>query len=334
MSIKIRKQLVSSRARTNAGTNNRTSITVHETANTSRGANAAAHANLQSNGNARSASWHYQVDDREVVQSFPDSVRCWHAGTATGNNSSIAIEICVNSDGDYDKALANAAALVRDLRAQYGLGRNAVVQHHNWSGKNCPSRLRASGQWTQFVASTDPDGKTKPPAPGGNTDQAASGGGRSVSAMASEVIAGKHGNGHTARRRSLGISAALYEQVRALVNQRAGGGSSSSSSGSSGGGKSVATMATEVINGQHGNGHATRRRSLGVSASVYEQVRALVNQRAGGGGSPSGGGKSVDQMAREVIAGRHGNGHANRQRSLGVNSATYQRVRARVNQLA
>ena len=332
MSIKIRKQLVSSRARTNAGTNNRTSITVHETANTSRGANAAAHANLQSNGNARSASWHYQVDDREVVQSFPDSVRCWHAGTATGNNTSIAIEICVNSDGDYDKALANAAALVRDLRAQYGLGRSAVVQHHNWSGKNCPSRLRTSGQWSQFVASTDPDGKTKPPAPGGNTGQAAAGGGKSVSAMASEVIAGKHGNGHTARRRSLGISAALYEQVRAEVNRRAGV-STPSAPARRPAGKSVATMASEVIDGQHGNGHANRRRSLGVSASVYEQVRAEVNRRAGGGSSRPAG-KSVSQMATEVLRGDHGNGHAQRRRSLGVNAATYAKVRQEVNRRA
>src|SRR5699024_4955345 len=44
-------------------------------------------------------------------------------------------------------------------------------------------------------------------------------------------------------------------------------------------------------------------------------------------------GKSIDQMAREVIRGQHGKGHANRQKSLGVNNATYQKVRNRVNQL-
>src|SRR5699024_4025056 len=41
-------------------------------------------------------------------------------------------------------------------------------------------------------------------------------------------------------------------------------------------------------------------------------------------------GKSIDQMAREVIRGQHGKGHANRQKSLGVNNATYQKVRNRV----
>ena len=42
-------------------------------------------------------------------------------------------------------------------------------------------------------------------------------------------------------------------------------------------------------------------------------------------------GKSIAQMATEVIAGKHGTGHANRQRSLGVNAATYAKVRAEVN---
>lgn len=152
--MKIRQQLVASRAKTWAGKSARTSITVHETANTSRGADAAAHANLQSRGNVRDASWHFQVDDREIVQSFPVDVKCWHAGRAAEH--SIAIEICVNSDGDYDKALANAAWLVRRLREQEGLSRKDVKQHNDWTGKNCPTRLRASGRWSEFLAATEP----------------------------------------------------------------------------------------------------------------------------------------------------------------------------------
>lgn len=154
--MKIRQQLVASRAKTWGEGSACTSITVHETANTSRGANAAAHANLQSRGNVRDASWHYQVDDTEIVQSFPDTVKCWHAGSSTGAANSIAIEICVNSDGDYAKALANAAWLVAHLRKKHGLDRKDVKQHHTWTGKNCPTKLRASGDWSTFVASTDP----------------------------------------------------------------------------------------------------------------------------------------------------------------------------------
>lgn len=154
--MKIRQQLVSSRAKTWGEGSACTSITVHETANTSRGANAAAHANLQSRGNVRQASWHYQVDDKEIVQSFLDTVKCWHAGSSAGAANSIAIEICVNSDGDYEKALANAAWLVRHLREKHGLGREDVKQHHHWTGKNCPTKLRASGRWSEFRAATDP----------------------------------------------------------------------------------------------------------------------------------------------------------------------------------
>ena len=41
--------------------------------------------------------------------------------------------------------------------------------------------------------------------------------------------------------------------------------------------------------------------------------------------------KTISQMADEVIKGLHGNGHAKRQKSLGVDNATYQKVRAEVN---
>lgn len=95
--------------------------------------------------------------------------------------------------------------------------------------------------------------------------------------------------------------------------------------------KSVATMAAEVIAGKHGSGHDVRRKSLGVSSAVYAQVRAEVNQRAGGKSPAKAPAKSVSTMATEVIQGKHGNGHPARQKSLGVNSATYAKVRAEVN---
>lgn len=96
-------------------------------------------------------------------------------------------------------------------------------------------------------------------------------------------------------------------------------------------GKSVATMAAEVIAGKHGTGHANRQRSLGISAAKYAEVRAEVNRRAGVKAPAKPKGKSISQMATEVIAGKHGNGHAARQRSLGVSAATYAKVRAEVN---
>ncbi len=92
--------------------------------------------------------------------------------------------------------------------------------------------------------------------------------------------------------------------------------------------KSIATMAKEVIDGKHGNGHENRRKSLGISQSQYEKVRAEVNRLASGGKSSS---KSISQMATEVIQGKHGNGHENRRKSLGISQAEYNKVRAEVN---
>lgn len=90
---------------------------------------------------------------------------------------------------------------------------------------------------------------------------------------------------------------------------------------------SVSVMAKEVLNGEHGNGHANRQRSLGVNNVTYAKVRVEVNKRASGGGSS----KSIATMATEVLAGKHGNGHTRRRRSLGVNAKTYAKVRTQVN---
>lgn len=130
--------------------NTRTHITVHETANRSRGAGAWAHARLQAGGNSRAASWHYQVDDKHIIQSFDDNVRCWHAG-ARANRSSISIEICVNSDSDYAKAVANAAWLVGHLMKKYRIPASRVVTHNYWTGKNCPTIMLKQGGFNGFV---------------------------------------------------------------------------------------------------------------------------------------------------------------------------------------
>lgn len=133
-------------------------ITIHETGNTDAGADAAAHgAYLSSSaGEAALVSWHYTVDDHAIVQHLPDNETAYHAGdgaTGPGNTQSIGIEICVNSDGDVEKAKANAAALVRLLMAEHGIPLANIKQHHDWNGKNCPATIRATpGAWEEFLA--------------------------------------------------------------------------------------------------------------------------------------------------------------------------------------
>lgn len=155
---KVRKNIVSSSVAnkvTYSGTNPKTHIVIHETANTNKGANADAHGRLQANGNSRQASWHYTVDDKEIVQSFSDNAQCWHAGNANYNRKSIGVEICVNSDGNYKKAVDNAAELVKSLMSKYNIPATNVIQHHTSSGKNCPAFMRSGSRgitWGDFNA--------------------------------------------------------------------------------------------------------------------------------------------------------------------------------------
>ncbi|WP_346922894.1 peptidoglycan-binding protein [Glutamicibacter creatinolyticus] len=156
--MKIRQQLVTKNKQTYGGVNPLLGVVVHETGNTSRGANAAAHANLQTNGNSRDASWHISVDEKEAVQSYADTEQCWHAGGREANRTRLAVEICVNEDGDYDAAFRNAAEVVRMKRIEHGWPRANVEQHFDHSGKDCPSRIRAEGRWEEFLDLTEPGG--------------------------------------------------------------------------------------------------------------------------------------------------------------------------------
>ncbi|PFA76964.1 N-acetylmuramoyl-L-alanine amidase [Bacillus cereus] len=115
-------------------------ITVHTTENTEKGADARAHANYLVNG-GDGKSWHFTVDSNRIVQHLPINENGWHAGdgnTGTGNRQSIGIETCENSDGNFEKALANVAKLVKFLMGQTGIGIGNVVPHQRWSGKYCP----------------------------------------------------------------------------------------------------------------------------------------------------------------------------------------------------
>lgn len=136
-------------------------ILFHETANKSVGANAAAHARLQKRGNVRNASWNWTVDDTEAVQSFPNGIKTWSAGR--GGLHYVSVEMCVNPDGDYAQTIQNAVELAHWLRAQ-GVG-NALVNHHDITGKDCPRQLLAgaAGGWDALVRRIN--GTPAPPRP-------------------------------------------------------------------------------------------------------------------------------------------------------------------------
>lgn len=135
-------------------------ITIHDTANANKGANAEMHAAYVKGDTAANlpVSWHFTVDDTSIYQHLPLSENAWHAGdgnNGAGNRQSIAIEICENSDGDRAKAEALAARLTAHLIETVPSllpFPECVVQHNRWSGKNCPRVLRARpGGWQGFL---------------------------------------------------------------------------------------------------------------------------------------------------------------------------------------
>lgn len=146
--VEIKKQLAPVRPGANCyGTGNKkTGVTIHQTGNARVGANAQMHANLQSA--VYSASWHWQVDDKEAIQSFEHDVQCWHAsdGRGQGNQHTIAIESCINADGNYLKSIDNLVELAAHILKQEKLTVKDVHQHNHWDTKyrkNCPAQIRA-----------------------------------------------------------------------------------------------------------------------------------------------------------------------------------------------
>ncbi|MDK0576499.1 N-acetylmuramoyl-L-alanine amidase [Clostridium perfringens] len=151
--MKINKRLSTTNVTLNA--NNPKHIIIHETDNTSKGAGAETHCKAQANGNIGKASVHYYVDDTGVYQAVEHKHATWNCGDGNNryginNKNTISIEICVNSDSDYNKAVDNTVELVRYLKNGY-YSNCQVVRHYDASRKNCPRRILANGYWNTFL---------------------------------------------------------------------------------------------------------------------------------------------------------------------------------------
>jgi len=129
-------------------------VTIHDTANPRPGAGAISHGEYLKSEHAKkkNVSWHFAVDDKIIVQSLPTSIRALHAGSKAGNDRTLAVEICVNSDSDILQATENAAELTAQLLTLGGLTTDNVYRHYDWSGKRCPAQLMSGNPytWTTF----------------------------------------------------------------------------------------------------------------------------------------------------------------------------------------
>lgn len=129
-------------------------IVIHDTGNSSNGANAEAHYRYFNGGN-RNASADFFVDDTNILQiNDYKNQYSWAVGDGNGRNgitnaNSVSIEICINSDGNYDKAVENAIELVKYLMSELNLSVDRVVRHHDASGKICPASM-ISNNWERW----------------------------------------------------------------------------------------------------------------------------------------------------------------------------------------
>ena len=129
-----------------------TRIVVHETANDASAENEIKY--MHSNNEEK--SFHFAVDDKEIIQGIELNRNSWHAGDGNGkgNREGIAIEICYSKSGGerWLKAVENAAELVAKLLKDYGWGIDKVTKHQDYSGKHCPHRILDEYGWDNFIA--------------------------------------------------------------------------------------------------------------------------------------------------------------------------------------
>ena len=132
-------------------------IVIHDTGNTGKGANADAHFTYFDTGN-RGSSADFFVDDTKALQvNDYNQYYTWHCGDGHGkygitNANSIGIEMCINSDGNYNKAFENTIAITKELMVKHNIPPERVVRHYDASRKNCPNSMSANGwaRWYEF----------------------------------------------------------------------------------------------------------------------------------------------------------------------------------------
>lgn len=245
-------------------------IVIHNTANDAAAANEIAYMHR----NEQEKSFHFAVDDVEIVQGIALDRNAWHAGDGNGkgNREGIAIEICYSKSGGerWQKSVENAAELTAKLLKDYGWGLESVTKHQDYSGKRCPHRILDEFGWETFLALVQKNLGTAPQPTAPSAPSA-----KTVEELAREVIAGTWGNG--AERKSR-LSAAGYDAaaVQKRVNELLSAAPKTPTVPAK---KDDKTLAREIIRGDWGNG-AERKQKLkaaGYTDADIAHVQKLVN---------------------------------------------------------
>lgn len=128
-----------------------TRVVIHNTANDAPAANEISYMRY----NDLEISFHYAVDDVNIVQGIPENRNAWASGGGhgKGNMEGIHIEICYSKSGGekFDKAEQNAAEFTASLLKKYGWGIDKMTKHRDYDGKYCPHRTLDRG-WQRFLS--------------------------------------------------------------------------------------------------------------------------------------------------------------------------------------
>ncbi len=125
-------------------------VVVHNTANDASAQNEIAYM-IRNNA---ATSFHYVVDDKEIIQGIPESRNAWHAGDGNGpgNRKGLSIEICYSKSGGpkFIAAEKLAAKFIAFKLKEKGWDLDRVKKHQDFSGKYCPHRTLDMG-WQRFL---------------------------------------------------------------------------------------------------------------------------------------------------------------------------------------
>lgn len=148
-------------------------IVIHETDNSTEGADAIRHGMAHINGNLGDASVHFFVDQDNIVQTLEYKDAPWHVGAIYGkpkvpqcnNYNSIGIEMCVNKGNDYDKTWYNTVDLVRYLMKELSIPSINIITHYDACVKWCPRITLDNDWWPNFMDYINNPSKATPTSP-------------------------------------------------------------------------------------------------------------------------------------------------------------------------
>ena len=269
--------------------------------------------------NVVGSSAHYFVDDDSITQTVPDNYVAWHCGAKTykhancRNANSIGVEICddVKNGVIYpsDKTIQNALELVEYLMKKYSVPKENVIRHYDVTGKLCPAYWCGTKEkddkwksafWNRLTASNN-----SPTTNTGTTGKPVSGG---TVGVLYRVQVGAYSNKENAERQLAKIKAAGFSDAFIAVV----------------------------------DGILYRVQIGAFSVKANAETQCAKVQKAGFPGfvtslsgmpvSSTAAKKAIDEIAREVIQGKWGNG-TDRKNRLTAAGYDYDEVQKMVNKL-